>query len=174
MEYYLILARSVTYAQRMQSALNRIGIRSQIFRAPRDLTDLGCAYLVRISPQRSGGGTADAAASGAWSAAYLFAAGRGLSGGEPVIYLDSAATTFQKPPTVARAMTEALGHHELAGAGRTSTAPCGRQIRRFSCRSELAALFNMKESGTGGIHYKRNARAEYCHQEPRSAAAGGW
>ena len=50
MEYDLILARSVTYAQRMQSALNRIGIRSQIFRAPRDLTDLGCAYLVRISP----------------------------------------------------------------------------------------------------------------------------
>ena len=41
MEYDLILARSVTYAQRMQSVLNRIGIRSQIFRAPRDLTDLG-------------------------------------------------------------------------------------------------------------------------------------
>ena len=50
MEYDLILARSVTYAQRMQSVLNRIGIRSQIFRAPRDLTDLGCAYLVRIRP----------------------------------------------------------------------------------------------------------------------------
>ena len=50
MDDYLILARSVTYAQRMQSVLNRIGIRSQIFRAPRDLTDLGCAYLVRIRP----------------------------------------------------------------------------------------------------------------------------
>ena len=50
MAYDLILARSVTYAQRMQSVLNRIGIRSQIFRAPRDLTDLGCAYLVRIRP----------------------------------------------------------------------------------------------------------------------------
>ena len=50
MEYDLILARSVTYAQRMQRALNRAGIRSQLFRAPRDLTDLGCAYLVRIRP----------------------------------------------------------------------------------------------------------------------------
>ena len=50
MEYDLILARSVTYAQRMQRALNRAGIRSQLFRAPRDLTDLGCAYVVRISP----------------------------------------------------------------------------------------------------------------------------
>ena len=51
MEYDLILARSVTYAQRMQRALNRAGIRSQLFRAPRDLTDLGCAYVVRIGPQ---------------------------------------------------------------------------------------------------------------------------
>ena len=37
MEHYLILARSVTYAQRMQ-------------RAPRDVTDLGCAYVVRLAP----------------------------------------------------------------------------------------------------------------------------
>ena len=59
MEYDLILARSVTYAQRMQSVLNRIGIRSQIFRAPRDLTDLGCAErgLVRCVFICSGAGT---------------------------------------------------------------------------------------------------------------------
>ena len=50
MGYYLIIARSVTYAQRRQRTLGRIGIRSQIFRAPRDLTDLGCAYVVRIGP----------------------------------------------------------------------------------------------------------------------------
>jgi len=48
-EQYLILARSVTYAQRMQRALERAGIRSQIARAPRDLTDLGCAYVVRVT-----------------------------------------------------------------------------------------------------------------------------
>ena len=51
MEYDLILARSVTYAQRMQQVLSRMGIRSQIFRAPRDLTDLGCAYVVRMEPR---------------------------------------------------------------------------------------------------------------------------
>ena len=39
MEYYLILARSVTYAQRMQKTLDRAGIRCRIFRAPRDLTE---------------------------------------------------------------------------------------------------------------------------------------
>lgn len=125
MEYDLILARSVTYAQRMQSVLNRIGIRSQIFRAPRDLTDLGCAYSGANQSQRSGGGTAGAAASGAWSAAYLFAAGRGLSGGEPVIYLDSAATTFQKPPIRSQGNDGSAFHHELAGAGRTSTGHAG-------------------------------------------------
>ena len=49
MDYYLILARSVTYAQRMQFALERVGLRCQIFRAPRELTDLGCAYAVRLA-----------------------------------------------------------------------------------------------------------------------------
>ena len=40
MEHYIILARSVTYAQRMQKSLSRAGIRCHIFRPPRDLTDL--------------------------------------------------------------------------------------------------------------------------------------
>ena len=49
MEYDLIIARSVTFAQRMQKVLEQAGIRCRIFRAPRDLTDLGCAYAVQIS-----------------------------------------------------------------------------------------------------------------------------
>lgn len=51
MEYYLILARSVTYAQRMQLALERGGIRCRIRRAPGDLTDLGCAYVLQVAAQ---------------------------------------------------------------------------------------------------------------------------
>ena len=51
MEHFLILARSVTYAQRMQRALDRAGVRSRVYRAPRDLTDLGCAYALRVAPQ---------------------------------------------------------------------------------------------------------------------------
>lgn len=50
MDHYLILARSVTYAQRMQKALDRAGIRSRVYRAPRELTNLGCAYVVRLAP----------------------------------------------------------------------------------------------------------------------------
>ena len=49
METYFILARSVTYAQRMQRALERAGVRCRISRAPRDMTDLGCAYTVRVA-----------------------------------------------------------------------------------------------------------------------------
>ena len=49
MEYYLILARSVTFAQRIQKALASAGIRSQMFRAPREVTELGCAYGVHVA-----------------------------------------------------------------------------------------------------------------------------
>lgn len=49
MEHYLILARSVTYAQRMRRQLERTGIRSQITRPPRELTEMSCAYALRIA-----------------------------------------------------------------------------------------------------------------------------
>lgn len=49
MTHYLMIARSVTYAQRMQRILAREGIRTTIYRAPRELTDLGCAYAIRIA-----------------------------------------------------------------------------------------------------------------------------
>ena len=48
MEQYLILARSITYAQRMQRVLGRAGLRCSISRAPRTMTDLGCAYVLQI------------------------------------------------------------------------------------------------------------------------------
>lgn len=52
MEYYLMIARSVTYAQRIERVLNRSGIRSLVFRAPLELTKgEGCAYAVRFSPE---------------------------------------------------------------------------------------------------------------------------
>lgn len=49
MEHDLILARSVTYAQRMQKILGRAGIRCRVFRAPRNLTERGCAYVVQVA-----------------------------------------------------------------------------------------------------------------------------
>lgn len=49
MEQYWIIARSVTYAQRMENALAAAGIRTRIFRAPRELSDRGCAYAVELT-----------------------------------------------------------------------------------------------------------------------------
>ena len=48
MEHYLILARSITYAQRMQRAVSAAGVRCQMFRAPRDLAESGCAYVLKV------------------------------------------------------------------------------------------------------------------------------
>ena len=67
MEHYLIIARSVTYAQRMQRALARSGIRCRIFRAPRDLTDRGCAYAVQIADRRPVRGPAGPSRGGLWT-----------------------------------------------------------------------------------------------------------
>ena len=115
MEYDLILARSVTYAQRMQRALNRAGIRSQLFRAPRDLTDLGCAYVVRIGPQDLHLAPAGAGTGRLGLCVYGPPGKSAFREMWPMIYLDSAATTFQKPPAVGRAMTEALASMSSPG-----------------------------------------------------------
>lgn len=52
MEYYMIIARSVTYAQRIERELRRAGIRAVLFRAPLELTGgAGCSYAVRVSAE---------------------------------------------------------------------------------------------------------------------------
>jgi len=51
MSYYLLLCRSITYAQRMSRALERAGITARFFRPPMGLTDRGCSYAVRVGEQ---------------------------------------------------------------------------------------------------------------------------
>ena len=52
MEFYVMIARSVTYAQRIQRELRRAGIRAALFRAPLELTGgAGCSYAVRIAAE---------------------------------------------------------------------------------------------------------------------------
>lgn len=61
-----------------------------------------------------------------------------------MIYLDSAATTFQKPPAVARAMTEALYTMSSPGRGGHPLAMRAADTA-FRCRTELAELFHVGE-----------------------------
>ena len=49
MIYYLIVCRSLTYAQRTAAALERAGLRAQITRSPKSIAVKGCSYSVKVS-----------------------------------------------------------------------------------------------------------------------------
>lgn len=59
-----------------------------------------------------------------------------------MIYFDSAATSFQKPPAVAAAMLEALASMSSPGRGGYPAAARAADTA-FQCRSELADLFGL-------------------------------
>lgn len=60
-----------------------------------------------------------------------------------MIYLDSAATTFQKPPAVAAAMGRAMNTMTSPGRGGHPAAMLAADTA-FACRSELAELFGLQ------------------------------
>ncbi len=49
---YLVLARSITQAQRMARILAEEGMHCRWFRAPTAISDQGCAYAVRVTAQQ--------------------------------------------------------------------------------------------------------------------------
>lgn len=52
MVYYLIICRSLTYAQRTAGVLERMGITAHIMRAPRSIAGEGCSHVVKLSQRR--------------------------------------------------------------------------------------------------------------------------
>ena len=48
MSHYLLICRSITYAQRASRALQRAGISNGIARVPAGMVRSGCGYAVRI------------------------------------------------------------------------------------------------------------------------------
>ena len=52
MVYYLIICRSLTYAQRTAQVLERVGISGSVQRAPRIISKEGCGYCVRVAERR--------------------------------------------------------------------------------------------------------------------------
>lgn len=49
---YLIICRSLTYAQRTAYALERAGVTAYILRTPRAIAGEGCSHAVKISQRR--------------------------------------------------------------------------------------------------------------------------
>ncbi len=52
MVFYLIICRSLTYAQRTAGVLERTGITAHIMRTPRVIAGEGCSHGVKISQRR--------------------------------------------------------------------------------------------------------------------------
>lgn len=52
MVYYLIICRSLTYAQKTAAALERAGITAHIMRSPRSVAGTGCSHAVKVSERR--------------------------------------------------------------------------------------------------------------------------
>ncbi len=49
MLYYLIMCRSLTYAQRTATVLERAGILARTLRSPKRISSDGCGYSVKIA-----------------------------------------------------------------------------------------------------------------------------
>ncbi len=49
MVYYLIMCRSLTYAQRIVQMLERAGVNAWMIRSPADISPSGCSYSVKIT-----------------------------------------------------------------------------------------------------------------------------
>ena len=52
MVYYLIICRSLTYAQRTAQVLERVGISGSVQRSPKVISKEGCGYCVRVPERR--------------------------------------------------------------------------------------------------------------------------
>ena len=67
-----------------------------------------------------------------------------------MIYLDSAATTLQKPPTVYRAVRSAMA--TMTSPGRGTYGPAARASRTLlACREAAAALFQVDQPERRGF-----------------------
>ncbi len=52
MIYYLIICRSLTYAQRTARMLERAGISGHLMKVPKVIAKEGCSYGVKVSERR--------------------------------------------------------------------------------------------------------------------------
>lgn len=50
--FYLIICRSLTYAQRSARALERAGITAVVMKTPKNISTEGCGYCVKVSEKR--------------------------------------------------------------------------------------------------------------------------
>ena len=81
---YLILCRSLTYAQKAAAVLERRGIDAPIIKAPLRLRERGCGYALSVTPPVPGGRLAAEGAASADGSALQPNGGRGIPGGDGI------------------------------------------------------------------------------------------
>ena len=52
MTNYLMICRSLTYAQKAAKALERAGITVSVTRTPQEISEKGCSYCVKVPERR--------------------------------------------------------------------------------------------------------------------------
>lgn len=52
MLYYLLICKTLTYAQRTVQILQRAGISATVIRVPQNISTQGCGYCVRVAENR--------------------------------------------------------------------------------------------------------------------------
>ena len=57
MDYYLIMCRSLTYAQRALYTMERSGISGSLVKVPQSVSQTGCSYGVKVASRRVRAGT---------------------------------------------------------------------------------------------------------------------
>ena len=162
MERYLLVARSITHAQQMMKVLDRAGIRTRVLRASAELTGRGCGYTLEVGQSGITPPPSAACRTRRSSRSRSF-------GGRAMIYLDSAATTFQKPLSVSYAMQRAMRTMSSPGRGGYAAAEAAEETA-FRCRSLAAELFGVPSPEQVVFTIQRDARPEHCHPFAR---AGG-
>ena len=80
-----------------------------------------------------------------------------------MIYLDSAATSLQKPPAVARACSYAISHYASPGRGGHKPA-MDAAAAAFACREAAAHLFQVPKCIRDS--QQCHPRPEYRHKGP--------
>ena len=176
MLYYLIVCRSLTYAQRTAAALERAGITAPASSAPpRASRGRGAAtrskYPSAVCPTPCGSSSGRSLSP---KRIYHHRRGRQLSGGGAVIYLDSAATTLQKPPVGGPGQPPGPLTTWPARDGEGTGPAMAAAETAFACREAAAELFHVPEPGAGGLHLQRHPWTEHRHQNPGQAWGAGW
>lgn len=110
------------------------------------LTEFGCSYAVKIRRDKLGQARVGLQAGRPGTAVCARENGKRLSRGEGMIYLDSGATTLEKPPAVARAWLRPWGRCPLRD-GETIRPPKRRPGRPMIAgkRRQSYSMFRRRE-----------------------------